>query len=310
MKSDRFRKKYVRAALNGLFYGALRLLAPVAGYMPPGLSRWIAEAVGRAVFWVARPARRAAMENFDIVFPSMPLRRRLIILRKFFVGLIALPFEVMYYVRHLPQLRPIRIIGRHHLDEALGEGRGVIGVMAHFGNFPVMQMKIASLGYEVHALTRPMRNHRVGDYLHRLREKAGVRTIYSRPRREAVEKSLKLLRENSLVVMPMDHDFREDGVMVEFFGQPASTAVGAIVLAHRTGARLVPMFIAKGPDGRPFVHIDPAVELEPGNSREESVIRTAGRVNKVFEGWIREYPWEWAWIHRRWASAGARQRKD
>ncbi len=305
MKSDRFRKKYVRAALNGFFYGALLLMGPLIAFVPPAFSRWIAEGVGRVVFWVARPARRAAMENFDIVFPSMPYRRRLIILRKFFVGLTAMPFETMYYVRHLPQLRVLRIAGRHHLDEALREGRGVICVVAHLGNFPLLHLKLGSLGYKIHTLMRPMRNPMVDNYLHRLRDRAGVGTVYSRPRREAVERILKLLRENCLVSVPMDHDFREDGVMVEFFGRPASTAVGALVLAQRSRAKIIPMFIAAGPDGRPCVHVYPAVEPEPAATKEEAVVLTAGRINKIFEEWIREYPWEWAWIHRRWGSAGA-----
>ena len=82
------------------------------------------------------------------------------------------------------------------------------------------------------------------DHLYHKRLAAGLKTIYAIPRKACVNESIKVLRDNEMLFVPLDQNAGSGGsVFVDFFGQKAATATGPIIFSRRTGAPIIPMFI-------------------------------------------------------------------
>ena len=212
--------------------------------------------------------------------------------------------EMLYFLSH-PQVahEKISFEGREHLDFALAQGNGVVAVTAHFGNFPLMMLACALEGYKTNSIIRPMRDLKVEEFFQRKRTESGLNTVYAVPRRECVNNSLKALRNNEILFIPLDQNFGSDGgVYVDFFGQKAATATGPVVFAKRTKALILPMFIIREPNDHHKIIIEPPLTMEDGKDEEETILNNTARITKIIEQYIRRYPYEWGWMHRRWKS--------
>ena len=210
--------------------------------------------------------------------------------------------ELIYFMAH-PQMIMEKVVidGKEHLDQALSQRRGVIAVSAHFGNFPLMLLRFARAGYKTNAIIRPTRDQEIEKYFLDLRTKLGLNTIYSLPRKICVDTSLKVLRNNELLFITLDQNFGSaGGVFVDFFGQKAATATGPVVFARRTKAPILPMFIIRDHGDVYKVIIEPPLELEEKENDEEAVLVNTTKITNIIERYIRQYPHEWGWMHRRW----------
>jgi len=210
----------------------------------------------------------------------------------------------LMFLMDKPQLLKDRvdIIGRDNLDKALSRKKGVILVSAHFGNFPLLLGRLAVEGYKTAGIMRPMRDSRVERVFLEKREKFGVKTIYSQPRNLCVNNTILSLRNNELVFIPIDQNFGTAGVFVNFFGRKAATATGPVIFAQRTDAALIPCFILRQKDDRHKIVFEPALDLQEGGDSQETVLINIQKLTDIIETYIRKYPAEWGWIHRRWKS--------
>lgn len=263
----------------------------------------IVRPLSRMAYFFNRKNRDIGLASIAQAFPFRDDQWHEQQIRDFFSQMVAMPLEMIYYIHHMEDLDHIPIQGKEYLDQALSRGRGVIGLTAHMGNFPLMHLKLASSDYPISVMTRPMRDVRAGDYFDRIRTRIGIETIYSLPRKDAVKETIASLRKNRLVVMQMDQDFGAEGVQVDFFDKPASTPVGPIVFALRTQCPLVPMVIVREKSHQPCVRIFPELMLEKTDDYQETLRRNARQYNIWLEDCIKQYPSQWGWIHRRWKTA-------
>ena len=144
---------------------------------------------------------------------------------------------------------------------------------------------------------------KVEEFLLAKRTKSGLKTIYTLPREQCVTSSIKVLRSNEILFIPLDQNFGNgSGVFVDFFGQKAATATGPIIFAKRTEAPILPMFIIRQRDDRHKIIIEPPLELEERENEEEMILINTTQITNLIERYIRQYPHEWGWMHRRWKS--------
>jgi KDO2-lipid IV(A) lauroyltransferase len=149
---------------------------------------------------------------------------------------------------------------------------------------------------------RPMRDSRVEKIFMHKRNRFNIKTIYNQPRDVCVNKSIEALRNNEIVFIPIDQNFGSGGVFVDFFGAKAATATGPVVLAQRTKAALLACFIIRQKDDRHKIIFEPPLNLEQGQDFRETAVINIQRLTNIIESYIRRYPAEWGWIHRRWKS--------
>ena len=246
-----------------------------------------------------------ARETLSIAFGDEKSPREIDqIIKRCFENLGQAMIELVYFLGHPGEVdQRISFEGKEYLDAALEKKCGVIAVTAHFGNFPLMMLSFARQGYPVNSIIRPARDRNLEEYLYNKRKEVGVKTIYAMPRHQCVTDSLKVLRNNEILFVPIDQNFgRQGGVFVDFFGQKAATAPGPIVFSLRTKAVILPMFIIREKDDQHKVIIEPPLVVEEKDTEEETIRFNISKITSLIEQYIRRYPHEWGWMHRRWKS--------
>ena len=288
----------------------IKLSADLSGVIPLSWNYFLGKVVGSIFYLAVGRHRKVSLDSLLIAFPQMSLSERKRITRDFFIFMSQTSFELLHFLKNPELLKGVRIQGRQNLDKAKELGKGVIIVTAHLGNFPLMSLKLANQGYPVHFVTRPMRDKKASDYIHKLRSNAGVKTIFSYPRRECIRGIIDALRANEIVVIQMDQNFGTGGVWVKFFGKLAATPVGPITLALRTKAAIVPAYIVREDMGKHCIKIFPEEELILTDNKDETVLLNAIKLTRIIEGWVRAATYQWGWIHRRWKSQPSKKVKN
>jgi Kdo2-lipid IVA lauroyltransferase/acyltransferase len=192
-------------------------------------------------------------------------------------------------------LSMVRLEGEDHLKRALAKKKGVIALSAHLGNFTMIGARLAAAGYPFSVLVKPPRDSGFARLIDDFRTRVGIKTISARPRKEAVRKILRALRENDVVLLIAD-EFKSGGVEVTFFGRAAPAPRGPAALALRTGAAVLPMFLTRGSDNHLTLSIGPEIELVDREAVEEGVAANTALFTRHLEVMIRRHPDQWNWL--------------
>ncbi|MDD5097090.1 MAG: lysophospholipid acyltransferase family protein [Candidatus Omnitrophica bacterium] len=297
-------KKLLKSLNRFLAWFGLNTCLGIVRVIPASYLYAFANNIASLAFIFAAKQRKIALNSLSIAFgqEKSPAEIKKIA-KDCFVYMAKSAVELMFLMDK-PFLLKERtaIVGKENLDKALACGNGVILVSAHFGNFPLLLGRLAMDGYKAGGIMRPMRDAGVEKIFLKKRDKFGVKTIYSQPRNECVNNTISALRNNELVFIPIDQNFGTAGVFVNFFGKKAATATGPVILAQRTKAALVPCFILRVPGDKHKIIFEPALELKEGQDVQDTILINIQRLTDIIEFYIRKYPAEWGWIHRRWKS--------
>jgi len=282
----------------------LNICSLIVKVIPSGCLYAFARNIASLAYIFAVKQRKIALNSLNIAFSKEKSQKEIEkIARDCFIYMAKSAVELMFFFDKPHVLRErVEIQGRANLDKALAAGKGVILVSAHFGNFPLLLGRLAVEGYKPAGIMRPMRDAKVEKIFFEKRKKFGVKTIYSQPRNECVNNTIAALRNNELVFIPIDQNFGTGGVFVNFFGEKAATATGPVILAQRTKAALVPCFIIRQPDDSHTIIFEPELGLTEGKDSQDTILINIQRLTDIIEIYIRKYPAEWGWIHRRWKS--------
>ncbi len=275
-------------------------------FLPYWFVRMITNPLLHFGFWIVKRMRKIAKQSLNIAFGKEKSPEEIeAIIRKCFWNLGRSGIEMVYFTQH-PRFIKEKISfapgAKERLEEALAQGRGVVAVTAHFGNFPLMLLYLAQTGYPISAIIRPARDEKIEVIFQETRSRLGLKTVHSYPRMKCVQESLKVLRQKEILCIPLDQNFGTSGVYVDFFGQKAATATGPVVFANRTGAVILPIFIVRDADDRHIIFVEPYFEVENKGNDDATIEFTVARITKVIESYVRRYPHEWGWMHRRWKS--------
>ena len=249
-----------------------------------------------------RKQREIALESLNLAFGKEKTPQEIQqIARDCFTFIAKASLELMFLMDRPALLKErVSMEGRENLDQALVPGRGAILVSAHFGNFPLMMARLSLEGYKVSGIMRAMRDARIEKLFLEKRKRLNIITIYSQPRKACVDNSIRVLREGGLLFIPIDQHFGSGGVMVDFFGRKAATATGPVILAQRTKSSILPCFVVRQKDDTHKIIFEKPLVLEEGASAEETVVINIQKLTGIIESYIRKYPAEWGWVHRRW----------
>jgi len=297
-------KKIRKSLSRFMAWFGLNICSLIVRVIPSGYLYAFAKNIASLAYVFATKQKKIALDSLGIAFGQEKSQEEIEkIAKDCFIYMAKGAVELMFFFDKPHMLKgKVDLQGRQNLDAALARGRGVVLVSAHFGNFPLLLGRLAVDGYKTCGIMRPMHDARVEKIFFEKREKYGVRTIYSQPRNECVNNTISVLRNNELVFIPIDQNFGTGGVFVNFFGKQAATATGPVILAQRTGAALIPCFIIRQPGDRHKIIFEPELELKEGKDNQDTVLINIQRLTDIIEAYIRKYPAEWGWIHRRWKS--------
>ena len=291
-----------RSATAIVEYALVAVLAKLLDRFPESMAYAIGSRMGRLAWRLDRRHRTIASENLAAAFPGAygpeDLER---VVRAVFETLGRTAVDV---ARSRRLFRPgdgatFEVEGYDRLREARARGKGVLGLTAHFGPWEILPLWHALRCGPCHIVVRPLDNPYLDDLFTSWRERGGNRVIR---KRNAVQAILQALRQGETVGILIDQHIDErDGVVVPFFGRPASTTLAPALIALRSGAVVLPVGIAHGAGRRQYrIRWGEEIVLRRSGDLKADVVENTARFNAALESMIRERPEQWFWVHRRW----------
>lgn len=290
-------------------YYVFRLAYLLLGRLPVPALYGIARVVGDGAYCFRRSTRAAVSANMRRVLG--PEARERDVRRatrevfrnatRYYADLIHMPrLDVQRFARERLELE-----GTEYLRAARDAGRGAVVVSAHFGNPEMAVQGLAAHGLLFFGLTEPIQPQALSDLTHWLRSRHGhtYRTVSRGGLREMVQR----LKQGGLIAILLDRDIGGTGVPMQLFGAETRIPLGAIELALRTGADLIPAWTWRRPGYKFHVRIGPPLELVRTGSFDEDVRANARRLLDLFEANLRTDPGQWAVLHPIWPEGAEAQ---
>jgi KDO2-lipid IV(A) lauroyltransferase len=285
-------------------YVGFRCLQGMARRLPLPVAQVIGSAIGYTAYAVSRQNRQLIWSHLRGAFGSRltdRVRHRIARGVCAHLGKTVVEWFVIDRLSSSAVRQLVDVQGLRHMEQALARGRGVIGISAHFGNWELLPMMMGAYGFKGGVLARRLRYPEYESFLVEMRRRKGMPTL----ERGSLKDVARLLHQNQIVGMLPDQDVVSlEGVFVDFFGRPAYTPVGPAALSLMTGAAIVPCFVIRL--GRRFrlVIEEPIPQVRTGD-RAHDILAITQAWSRVVESYIRCYPEQWVWMHRRWKTQPA-----
>src|SRR5579872_3506338 len=284
-----------------LEYAFAWLLLKFLGSLPRPIARACGALIAKSLFLMRPPLRRAAKFNLRLAFPELPEPARDAILRRMVrnIGWMAAEFaRLPRYTRENIE-EAIILDGFENFAAAKRRGKGVLFLTGHMGAWELKPFAHALYSEPIYFLVRPIDNRRVDALVTRYRGLSGNRPIN---KNESARNVLRILRDGGVIGVLADQNaVPAESVFVDFFGIPAATTSGIARLARRTGAAVVPVYSYWDTGLRKYrLRYDPALDLTPTDDEQEDVRNYSARFNQAIEDYVRRFPDQWLWVHRRW----------
>ena len=244
--------------------------------------------------------RLIALHNLRCAFPEKDMEELIRIAKGVYRNLAITAAEFF----DLPSLTKenlhewVELEGLEHFEAGIAQGKGLLTIIAHFGNWELMPVTGPLFLKSSYIVYRPLDSPVLDNIVEHVRTINGNVMV---PKGGSGKRIMTLLKENQCIGILSDQNVSaREGVFVDFFGRPACTGAGLAVLALRSGAPVLPMFMARQKSGKYKFILKPLVEISRTGDYEADLLENTQRFTKVVEDIVREYPDQWFWIHQRW----------
>jgi len=275
-------------ALMILFFWVLFRIMPVsmASFLGSGLGGLL------PFFW--RSKNKVALHNVKKCFPELSEKEQKKIVRDMWHHFGRLIGE-MPHIKTL--LKRAKVCDNGILSAAAKDKKGGFIFSAHIGNWELAAPVVSNSGLPIHLVYRAANNPWIEKYFFQKRHLGGASLI---PKGlNGARQIIEVLKRGEKVAMMCDQKLRE-GIDVPFFGYPAKTAPAIATLALKMDLPIYPARVVREKGCHFRIDILPAIPLPHTGNKEEDVLAVMTHINAIIEGWIRENPSQWLWIHRRW----------
>ncbi|MDX6531842.1 MAG: Kdo2-lipid lauroyltransferase/acyltransferase [Blastocatellia bacterium] len=284
-----------------LEYVLARSLLVIFGWLPLRLALSVGSRMGSGAYYFSSRLRRTGRRNLELAFPELKTEERRRLLRGCFASLGRLLGVFSQFATANPETLQtlIECEGLEHIEAARASGRGVILFTGHVGAWELTSFALSLFGHPLSFLVRRIDNPKIEKLVDRRRERLGNRTI---DKRSAAREMLQTLQGGGTLGILVDlNTLDREGIFVDFFGVAASTTFMLAKLALRTDAAVLPVFAPWDSKRRRFLlKIDEPLSVERTGNDEDDVRRLTQLFTNVVEKYVRRYPDQWLWIHRRW----------
>jgi KDO2-lipid IV(A) lauroyltransferase len=260
------------------------------------------ELLGLLVFYLWKSRRKIAIDNLRTCValgsvtlsqsPEEVIRENFRNLGRSFIEIVKI-----YYGMGRSILESTVVRGMEHFERARAKGKGVFLITGHCGNWELLALLASYRVAPLSVVVRPLNNPYLNAFLTKARSRFGNRLI---DKKGALRAILGSLKEGGFVGILMDQAvLPEEGYVIDFLGRGAWTSKMPALLARKTGAPAVAAFIRRTESGHEIT-VHPEIILSEDSNQDEAVKEDTRRFSRFIEGYIRENPSQWLWMHRRW----------
>ncbi|OIO38643.1 MAG: hypothetical protein AUJ75_02530 [Candidatus Omnitrophica bacterium CG1_02_49_10] len=191
----------------------------------------------------------------------------------------------------------IEFVGIENLDKALSEGKGVIGLSAHIGNWELGAASLGILGYDINAVAMVHKSKRVNRFFNDTRSSKGFKTI---PLGKALRSCIEVLKRNGILALVGDKNFGPNGITVKFFGRDCLLPKGPAFFHIKMGSPIVPVFMVRTHGDRFKMIFEEPMRFNSTGDEERDLISITSDYLKVIERYVKLYPEQWFMFRRFW----------
>lgn len=287
---------------DGLWWRKFAYLGCVYG--PEWWKQGSPPAIAAILFALVGHNRRGAVENMQRILGDGDRRRAARAALRMYAEFAHCMTETMEH--YGPRPKPVRLDlpQQDLIVEALRDQRGAVLVTGHIGNWDIAAKTLREYGQPINLVMAREANTTTQDYVRDMRERSGVRVIYSDTSVFSALNMIRALRANEIVAIQLDRTLGLGNTRaVPFFGAPAAFPSGPFVLARLSGAPLIPVFIPRVGTRHYAVRIGTPVTLSREARDAYSLDRAMRAVVCEFEAIIREFPSQWFQFMPFWTQA-------
>jgi Kdo2-lipid IVA lauroyltransferase/acyltransferase len=282
-------------------YIAVRSIFGFIGMFPLKTSMKIGKTMGNILASLVPKLKKTANRNLEIALPDLFDDEKSKILH----GCLQSLGRQLGLVSHFKKFSYddvqtlVEFEGREIFEKTHAQGKGMLLFTGHFGSWEVFNLLPPAFGYPINVLVRRIDNPKVEAFVDSFRTFFGGKTI---DKAKSARAMFRLLENGEMLGVMADLNAQErEGVFVDFFGVPASTTTSIARLALKTDAIVMPVFAVWNEEKQKYVvHFEPPIEFAKGENDEENVQILTQKVTNVVEKYVRKYPEQWMWIHKRW----------
>lgn len=284
-----------------LEYAPVWVIVRIFAVLPRPVARGFGIVVAHLVRLLHRRLWRVGMRNLELAFPEKSKNERNRILRGVYTSLGRLLAEFAKFPEYTKgNVKRVAVYeGFENFERARERGRGVLFMTAHLGGWEIGAFAHSIYGNPLNVMMRELDNPYLDRLVTEYRSLHGNRMM---SKDDFARGLIGAMRRGETVGILMDTNMTPpQGVFVDYFGHLACTASGVARVALRTGAAVVPAFTIWDKEiGKYRIHFDPPIQLaNTGNDEADAITNTAAFTKKI-EEFVRRYPDQWLWVHRRW----------
>jgi KDO2-lipid IV(A) lauroyltransferase len=253
------------------------------------------------IFYYFIPIRKkVVIKNLQIAFPNVNLSSIKQLSYKVYRSFAITLVEIMYlpYLTKKELMDKVECSNPDLIVDMYGEGKGVILLSSHFGNWEYIATSVAlQIGIPFSVIVKPLRNPLVYEWMNKARTKLTNEIV---PLGISIRKTYQTLKEKKIVAMVADQRGPREGVKVKFFNRDVSVYTGPAALALKTRAPIIYGIPVRQKDYKYKTElVEISIENLPEND-EEKIVELSQRHTAYLEKVISEHPEQWLWMHDRW----------
>ena len=286
----RHRAEYLAAA------SALKLL----GFLPHPLARGVCGFLATVSYGLWPRLRRVGLFNLRMAFPEWSEEERRRVLRRLFQHFGRMLADFAHFPRWKRDNIESLIVydGFENFARAASRGKGVLFLTAHFGNWELGSFAHGVYGYPCNFVVREMDNPLMNDLINRYRCGSGGKAI---EKGDFARDILRSFQNGEAVGVLFDQNMLPgEGVFVEFFGRLACTTTGPARVARKAGVPIVLGLVIWDAKLKKYRLRFDRVDWINSSDPEEEILANTANFTRLIEQYVRRYPDQWLWVHRRW----------
>jgi len=288
-----------------LEYITLRFIVAILKWLPHPIARAFGSAIGALAWQFVPRLRRIGLRNLSLAFPengdakSEADRTRILRTLYRYLGWQMAEFCRMPRATRADAQNFFRYEGLEHFLAARSRGNGVLVLTGHLGAWELSSFYHSLMGYPMSMVIRRLDNPLVDAFVNRIRCLHGNRVLH---KDDFARGLLQAMHRGDTVGILMDTNMTPpQGVFVPFFGTLACTASGLARVAAHSQAAVLPGFMLWEPrENRYVLHFGPELTLQRTPDPSADALANTALFTATIESWVRRYPEQWLWVHRRW----------